>query len=228
MSPDYTFTMGGDRLDLEQYLEMVEDALGRFTDLRIAVDEIVLGPDRLAMAFRETTTSPRTGRLATWRGVALYEFDEAGLLSAARVEQDFWGRRSRFRGEGFDLDPGLTDEAVWSQQPLDPIPTDDVARAVGQLQGPEIEFDDGAGPWLDIDRVEIVDAVSAGRRVAVRIHIEGGYRPVADGPRLQLSAGEPLTTTATGIATIDDDDTMSAGRFVSDRFGIWMRYRAAT
>jgi len=218
--------MSGTTLDLATYLEMVDDALAHFTDLRLVVDRFVVGPERLGMAFRETARSARHGRTATWHGVALYEFSEDGRLASCSVEQDFWGRRRQFTGEAATQTAGETARAVWDTPIGDDTPgiRGAVAAGVAGLEHAAVDFDDGSLLLVRPDGIRIDDMVVGGRDFAVALTITGAYVPESTGPNLALRSGDRLELPATGTGTVREDGTIS-GRFVTDRYGVWLRHR---
>ena len=218
MHPDYQFTMGDTTLDLESYLAMVEDALVHFTDLRLVVDEFIVGPERLAMMFTETATSPKDGAAAAWRGAALYTFHPDGRLLAVTVQQDFWGRRQQYKGLQPTVGAGATDPAVWATVAGDDVPAvrAAIADALADIRSADIDYDDGAELAVAPDRVEVSDIVVSNRRFAAAVAITGPSRPGAD----------DVLLTAVGAGTLTADGEISAGRFVTDRWGLSSRLRA--
>lgn len=219
MHPDYQFTMGDTTLDLESYLAMVEDALRHFTDLQLVVDEFILGPERLAMMFTESATSPKDGTAAAWRGAALYTFHSDGRLLAVTVQQDFWGRRLQYKGLRPAASGGVTDPAVWTTEAGEDAPAvrGAITDALTDLQSADIEFDDGAALAVLPNRVEVSDIVVSNRRFAAAIAITGPTESGAEGALL----------TAVGAGTLTADGGIDAGRFITDRWGLSSRLRAA-
>lgn len=227
MHPDYRFTMGGTTIGRDAYLDMVENALGHFTDLRLVVDRFIVGPQRLAMAFRETATSPRNGASASWHGVALYDFHADGRLAAARVEQDFWGRRRQYRGDAPAEAPGTTDEAIWTtpRGEDDPATKPLIHSALRELQSQDgIRYDDGSPLIVEPTDVAVNDIVLSDRDFAAWVMIFGRYAPQASGPDLALAEGEPLAISSTGYGRLIPGGGIS-GHFITDRHGVWIRHR---
>lgn len=222
LHPDYRFTMVGATLDLETYLTMVEDAFARFADLRLVVDEFVIGPRRLAMGFYETATSPKTGLGGWWRGVALYRFHDDGRLAEVRVEQDFWSRRLQFAGE-LEATPPVTPPDVWDAAAAPGNPDIDLAAVLAASDPAGWHFDDGSPLVVDVERIEILDGFTAGDRFAAALLLHGPYR-TGRGSDLGIADGAPVTISVTGTGTLADG-VVTEARFVSDRWGLARRAR---
>jgi len=227
MHPDYRFTMGGSTIDLVSYLGMVENALGHFTDLRLVVDRLIVGPDRLAMVFHETATSPRSGAPASWQGVALYDFHEDGRLAGVVVEQDFWGRRRQYAGDVPAQTPGTTDPAIWhtepgADQPATRVMIQSALRSLGAQH--DVTYDDGSPLLVDPTHVEVNDVVVSDREFAAAVTIHGGYLHHAEGPELAVDEGHTLAMSATGFGRLIPGVGIAA-HFITDRYGMWTRHR---
>ncbi len=222
MHPDYRFTMGGATLNLEAYLAMVDGALGHFTDLRLVVNEFVVGPERLAMAFTETASSPRRGRYASWRGVSLYTFHPDGRLLAVTVQQDFWGRRLQLRGKASEVEAGLTDSRVWDTPIREPDPSAHSAllEALGSLPSADVVYDNGDGLAVSPHRVIVRDTILAGDRFAAAIEFAGPTTATDDKSDLALQGDVVLA--ASGVGNISAGSITNA-HFVTDRWGLWMK-----
>ena len=229
MHPDYRFTMGDTSLDLESYLAMVEDALRHFTDLRLVVNEFIVGPNRLAMLFTETATSPKHGTPAAWRGAALYTFHPGGRLLAVTVQQDFWGRRLQYKGLHPAQHPGTTDPAVWKTAAgaEDPAVGDAITAALADINSAEIEFDGGADLLVTPNGVEVTDMILSGRRFAAAITITGQPVRAGDDSQRLTRPGADLPLAATGAGTLTEEGAIVHGSFVTDRWGFFGRIRAA-
>ena len=227
MHPDYQFTMSGKTLNREAYLEMVDDALSRFTDLRLIVDEFVVGEKRLAMAFRETATSPRHGRSGVWRGVALYDFHSDGRLLAANVEQDFWGRRAQFYGLTPSLKVGITDPVVWETCAGIENEENRIAleKSLSQLDTKLVMFDEGEELVVSPEFIEVMEVILAGSRFAARIRINGEYSSKNNSLGLSVLPANPVEMVATGVGTLNASGGLDSARFITDRFGLWSQYR---
>jgi hypothetical protein len=228
MHPDYRFTMGDTTLDLESYLAMVAGALDHFTDLRLVVNEFIVGPQRLAMLFTETAASPTHGRTAAWRGAALYTFHPDGRLLAVTVQQDFWGRRSQYKGLQTPQTPASTAPAVW-ETPAgadDPAVRSLVSRALRELATADVGYDDGAEPSVAPTQVEATDIILSGRRFAAALEISGALlRGPDDSTPVTGPATTTTTLTAVGAGTLSTDGTIIEAHFVTDRWGLFNRLR---
>ncbi|MCP3976930.1 MAG: nuclear transport factor 2 family protein, partial [bacterium] len=202
MHPEYRFTMGGTTLNLEAYLAMVEGALDHFTDLRLVVNEFVVGPERLAMAFTETASSPHHGRRAAWHGVSLYTFHPDGRLLAVIVQQDFWSRRKQLRGDAPEQVAGATDPSVWETpvRESDARAHDALRRALGNLGSAEVGYDNGDSLAVTPNRIDVVDTIVTGDRFAAAIDIAGPT--VTNGDESDLPIQGDVVLAAAGIGTI--------------------------
>ncbi|HSG78795.1 MAG TPA: nuclear transport factor 2 family protein [Acidimicrobiia bacterium] len=216
--PSYRFTMSGSTLDYDRYLAMVESALGdHFPDLGLVVHDLFADDDRIALRFSEHATWTN-GNRAVWMGISMYRRAGDGRLSECLVEQDFYGRRQQLSSGVADPLPAAMDDpwstAVAAEEP-DAVA---VARAWA-LKAP-------LPAPVRAEDVVIEDAFGSGRKVALRLRIDGTYRGGLFGIPDE-AVGAPCWIHVNTISHVGDGRVTDSWA-VSDRFGLRNRLKEAT
>jgi hypothetical protein len=222
MAPDYTIVIAGVTMPgRDAYIEATGGQLARFPGLTVTVHDALYTDDgRAALRFTEHGASARGGS-AAWRGIGLFRVEDGRLVHNA-TEEDYLGRRRQLVGGTPDpVDPPMV--APWTEPAAEPDTGAEAAVRAwldgGAAPQPHLVLDDGLSDaaLLDVERVEITDLFSAGRRVAVHATVHGRY---AGGlPDLDTAPGAPAAVGLAAVLDVSPDGTLS-GHVVRDRLGL--------
>lgn len=224
MAPDYRVEIGGIVFDgRDAYVPATMGQLRDFPGLRIVVHDFAWNGDSAMLRFTEHGPSRRhDGRVAAWRGIGLF-WAAGGRLVRNVTEEDYVSRREQL-AVGFPdaLEPPLADPWSIPAAPRDAVLEAEVSEllvAGAHRTGGGVRFDDdGTEPasLLDIAETRVVDVLSAGESVGVRILETGVHRgglglsEAAHGRTGTLSSVGLLHRTASGLR----------GHIVQDRAGL--------
>ncbi|GAM97761.1 hypothetical protein U91I_01390 [alpha proteobacterium U9-1i] len=231
MVDDYGLSMGEHVLRGRdtQYLNAARIQMTDISGMLLTVHEIVTNGERLAMRFSEHGASRRNhGKVASWAGIALYQWDGERLLHCA-VEQDYRARKRQYANAAADL-VDTPAAAPWDTvaAPADQE-SERVVRAwlaAGMPRRGAVSFDD---EWLGVEpesvlapqETEVLDLFSAGSTVAFRVRQVGALAPgFLDG----ALAGIPVFLHSAGIVRTAGGGIVG-GRIVRDRMGLERRLR---
>lgn len=239
MADDYTVTISGRALGMDEYRRAVSAAYERYPTLMLSTHELLLSGDRLAMRFSEhgaTAQPPKS--VAVWQGISLYRWD-GDRLKSCRVEQDFLGRDAQgSTGTAAQLeaphpDPWATTRELPRDREAESLirrwisdMADAPSEAIGDERTSLLEFGSSAQPLLVEQEVSIDELFSAGSSVAAAITITGSY----DGGLAELDdsiRGAVGVMPATLIADVEGGSIREV-KMVRDRWGLVRRLRSST
>ncbi|MDT7743201.1 MAG: hypothetical protein QOE59_2279 [Actinomycetota bacterium] len=222
LAPEYTIVIAGvEMVGRDAYLEATSGQLARFPGLTVTVHGAFYSPDGLAaLRFTEHGASARGGA-ASWRGIGLFRAEDGRLVHNA-TEEDYLARRRQLRcGLPDAVDPPMV--APWTEPVREPDPEAEKAvrtwLEAGAPPEPGLVLDDGRSDdaLLDVERVEVTELFSAGRRAAVHAVLHGRY---AGGlPDADAAPGMEVRMGVAGIVEVGPDGTLS-GHVVRDRLGL--------
>lgn len=228
MNPAYTVLIGGATLSgLKEYVPATRGQLERFPGLLLTVHELMTDGGRLAMRFTEHGPSvPDGGQPAAWTGIGMFFWDGERLTRNV-TEEDHHSRRRQLVERRCDpIEPPAP--APWAERPARPDAAAESAVRAWLRRGdlaPAVLDDGTPGPsLLDVERVEVDELFSAGRRVAFHAVQEGRYRgglPGTDG-----AEGTRVRLGLAGLVAVDAAGAVQ-GRVVRDRAGLRRALRAA-
>lgn len=235
MADDYTFYMGEHVFTgrEEAYKPAADRQFKAYPGLGFTVHDFFSNGDRCAMFFSEHGHSLQYDTPTAWHGVSLYRWN-GERLTECRIEQDYYGRRRQLTSKL----PDPIDQAAYApwtvpvEKPSaenERIVTDWIEKggllrsAIGSLD------DEGVAPSIDRvlfsdESARIVDILSAGKRVAFQVAIDGAY---AGGlPALAGQEGTRASLYATGIAYVENGEIAKV-HAVTDRYTMERRVLAA-
>lgn len=245
MDPGYTVLIGGQTLHGrdDTYVPATLGQLERFPGLLLTVHELMTDGERVALRFTEHGPSAAdAAQPAAWTGIGLFSWDGERLTHNV-TEEDYLSRRRQLaEGRCDPIEPPAP--APWAERPapadpgaesavrawlaagdLAPALLDDAAplgdAALSDDAGP---VDGGQAPLLDVERVEVDELFSAGRRVAFHAVQEGRYRGGL--PGTTGAEGSPARLGLAGLVTVDAAGGVH-GRVVRDRAGLRRALRSA-
>ena len=236
MADDYTFHMGEHVFTgrEEAYKPAADRQFKAYPGLGFTVHDFFSNGDRCAMFFSEHGHSVQYDTMTAWHGVSLYRWNHE-RLTECRIEQDYYGRRRQLKSKI----PDPIDQAAYAPWTVPVKPADPANEAMvskwlenGGLLRSRIGSLDDEGCAPTIDRVlftdesaKVMDIMSAGRRVAFQVRIDGAY---AGGLKeLNGHEGARASLYATGIAYVEDGAIVQV-RAVTDRYTMERRVLAAT
>ena len=223
MIEDYTLYMGEHTLRGRDasYIPATEKQYRQFPGLALTVHDMVVSPDRIAMAFSEHGRSVLSNSQAVWGGVSLYRWNGT-KLTECRVEQDYYARRDQLRRRAPDLIPAPALDP-WTGPAQEPnADTERVVRnwlaAGGVFDCPIGSLDNEAHaparrPLLSNPAVKVLDLFTAGSRAAFHAAIHGRYAGGLDG--LDGSRNRRASIYVAGLATVVDGQVVC--RAITDR-----------
>ena len=226
MADDYTFRMGKDVFTGrdEFYKPAADRQFKAYPGLGFTVHEFFSNGTRCAMYFSEHGHSVQYHTETAWHGVSLYRWN-GKLLSECRIEQDYYGRRRQLNTKVPDpIDPPAY--APWSapvepQEPSSEQLVSDWLKGGGLLKSRIGSLDDErVAPSIDRvqftdERSDVLDMMSAGKRVAFQVRIDGDYAGGLN--ELAGHEGAKASLYATGIAYVEDRK-IARIRAVTDRY----------
>ena len=235
MADDYTFYMGEHVFTgrEEAYKPAADRQFKAYPGLSFTVHDFFSNGDRCAMFFSEHGHSLQYDTPTVWHGVSLYRWN-GERLTECRIEQDYYGRRRQLTSKVPDsIDPAAY--APWTVPVEKPSAENErivtqwivkgglLRSAIGSLD------DEGTAPSIDRvlfsdESARVVDILSAGKRVAFQVAIEGAY---AGGlPTLAGQEGTRASLYATGIAYVENGKIVQV-RAVTDRYTMERRILTA-
>jgi len=235
MADDYTFYMGEHAFTgrEEAYKPAADRQFRAYPGLGFAVHDFFSNGDRCAMYFSEFGHSIQYGADSAWHGVSLYRWN-GRLLTECRIEQDYYGRRRQLLSKT----PDPIDQpayAPWTAAVEKADPSSEAAAASWLKDGGLLKSKIGG---LDDERVapsiarvlllsantEVLDIMSAGKRVAFQVRVTGEYA----GGLAELRGHEGTTAAlyATGFADIENGDVCNV-KAVTDRYTMERRILAS-
>ncbi|HVY84574.1 MAG TPA: nuclear transport factor 2 family protein [Caulobacterales bacterium] len=235
MADDYTFYMGEHVFTGREaaYKPAAERQFQAYPGLGFAVHDFFSNGDRCAMAFSEYGHSVQYDADTAWRGVSLYRWN-GQRLTECRIEQDYYARRRQLLSKK----PDPVDQpayAPWTAKVEKADPASEAAVSAWLKDGGLLKSGIGS---LDDERVapsiarvlllnattDVVDIMSAGKRVAFQIKMAGQY---AGGlPELNGHEGASAALYATGFADVENGAVRNV-RAVTDRYTMERRILAA-
>lgn len=216
---DYVVHISGVEIrDRARYAEATLGQLEQFPGLTLTVHDLICDGQCLAMAFSEHGSSTKhDGRLAAWRGVALFNWD-GNRLTENWTQEDYFARRRQLQAGSPDA-VAAPMVAPWAVQPAGgDVESEAIARAwVSAADFSGISVDDGLEPGplaLAVDDTSFSRVFSAGRSVAFAATLNG----IASPPRPQVAAALDIT----GLVHVREG-RVSSGTVVTDRLGLHRR-----
>jgi predicted ester cyclase len=220
MTPDYLVHIGGIELvGRDDYAAATLAQLRQFPGLLLTVHDLITDGDRFAIRFSEHGSSARhEGRLAAWRGVALFR-TSTGRLCENWTQEDYYSRRRQLADGTVDvIDPPAA--APWSTVAADGDSgaLEVVTAWLAKPYPAGITTDDGSPLVIDVRTVEVHEAFAAGDRVAFAATWTGGYLGGLDTIPVP-SGGDDVRLGVAGLVTVRDGQVV-AGAVVTDRLGL--------
>lgn len=219
LANDYVLRIGGVELTgLADYREATLGQLRQFPGLVLTVHDVLSDGERAAVRFTEHGASLRhEGRVAAWRGIALFRGD-GERLTQTWAEEDYAARRRQLAdGRPDPVEPPHV--APWDVRTggRDKDAEEVVRRwlSAGQLWSPGVAADDRAagveGPdqLLTVHATEVDELFSAGPGVA--FHVTQLGRRHSDGTSAALRAA--------GLVKVGGGEVVG-GHVVRDRLGL--------
>lgn len=234
MADDYTFYMGEHAFTGREaaYKPAADRQFKAYPGLGFAVHDFFSNGDRCAMYFSEYGHSIQYGADTAWHGVSLYRWN-GERLTECRIEQDYYGRRRQL----LTKKPDPVDQpayAPWTAPVEKANPASEATVSAWLKDGGLLKSEPGS---LDDERVapsiarvlllnantEVIDVMSAGKRVAFQVAVTGQY---AGGvPELSGHEGANTVLYATGFADVEDGVVRNV-KGVTDRYTMERRVLA--
>jgi len=226
MTDDYTFYMGEHAFTgrEEAYKPAADRQFKAYPGLGFAVHDFFSNGDRCAMYFSEYGHSIQYGANTAWHGVSLYRWN-GDRLTECRIEQDYYGRRRQLLTKL----PDPVDQPAYAPWTAPVEKADPASEALvsswlkdGGLLKSKLGSLDDERVAPSISRVlllnaqtEIIDIMSAGKRVAFQVAVAGQYA----GGLQELSGheGGDAALYATGFADVENGVVCSV-KAVTDRY----------
>ena len=235
MADDYTFYMGEHVFTgrEEAYKPAADRQFKAYPGLGFTVHDFFSNGDRCAMYFSEFGHSTQYDADTVWHGVSLYRWN-GERLSECRIEQDYYGRRRQLTTRV----PDPIDQPAFAPW-TGPVEAQDASSEQlvsdwlkkGGLLKSRLGCLDDEGVAPTIARVlftgessEVLDIMSAGKRVAFQVRIDGTYAGGLD--ELAGHEGVSASLYATGIVRIENG-AVAHVRAVTDRYTMERRILAA-
>lgn len=235
MADDYTFYMGEHRFvgREEAYKPAADRQFQAYPGLGFAVHDFFSNGDRCAMYFSEYGHSIQYGADTAWHGVSLYRWN-GKLLTECRIEQDYYARRRQL----LTKIPDPVDQpayAPWTAAVEKADPSSEAVATAWLKDGGLLKSKLGS---LDDERIapsisrvlllnpktDVVDIMSAGKRVAFQIKMTGQYAGGLE--ELSGHEGVDVALYATGFADVENGAVRNV-KSVTDRYTMERRVLAA-
>ncbi len=235
MADDYTFYMGEHVFTGREaaYKPAAERQFQAYPGLGFAVHDFFSNGDRCAMYFSEYGHSLQYDTDTAWHGVSLYRWN-GKLLTECRIEQDYYARRRQLNTKVADpVDQPAY--APWTARVEKADPASEAAVSAWLKDGGLLKSETGslddervapsvARVALDKAKTDVVDIMSAGKRVAFQVKMTGKY---AGGlPELAGHEGADTALYATGFADVENGAVTNV-KSVTDRYTMERRILAA-
>jgi predicted ester cyclase len=235
MVDDYTFYMGEHVFvgREEAYKPAAERQFQAYPGLGFAVHDFFSNGDRCAMYFSEYGHSLQYATNTAWHGASLYRWN-GERLTECRIEQDYYARRRQLVTKL----PDQIDQPAYAPWTAPVEKANAQSEAVvstwlkdgGLLKSQVGSLDDErvapsiARVLLLNGKTDVVDIMSAGRRVAFQVKMTGQYA----GGLQELSGHEGVDAVlyATGFADVEGGDVRNV-KSVTDRYTMERRLLAA-
>lgn len=235
MADNYTFYMGEHVFTGREaaYKPAAERQFQAYPGLGFAVHDFFSNGDRCAMYFSEFGHSVQYDANTAWHGVSLYRWN-GERLTECRIEQDYYGRRRQLLTKR----PDPVDQpayAPWTA-PVEKASSSNEAvvsawledggllkSRIGSLDDERVAPSIARVLLLDA-RTAVLDIMSAGKRVAFQIKMEGRY---AGGlQELDGHEGAHAVLYATGFADVENGAVRNV-KAVTDRYTMERRILTA-
>lgn len=234
MVDDYTFYMGEHVFvgREEAYKPAADRQFQAYPGLGFAVHDFFSNGDRCAMYFSEYGHSLQYATNTAWHGASLYRWN-GQRLTECRIEQDYYGRRRQLQTKLADpIDQPAY--APWTAKVEKVDAASEAAVSAWLKDGGLLKAQIGS---LDDERVapsiarvllltgetQVLDIMSAGKRVAFQVKMSGKY---AGGLKeLNGHEGSDAALYATGFADVDNGEIVNV-KSVTDRYTMERRILA--
>ena len=236
MADDYTFYMGEHAFIGREtaYKPAADRQFKAYPGLGFTVHDFFSNGDRCAVFFSEHGHSIQYDADCAWRGASLYRWN-GELMTECRIEQDYYGRRRQL----VTNIPDPIDQPAYSPWAAPVEAADSSSEKLvscwlkdGRLLKSRIgSLDDERGApsiarvLFTDENTEVLDIMSAGKRVAFQVRIDGTY--MGGLSELDGHEGVRVALYATGMADIENENVSSV-KSVTDRYTIERRILTAT